>query len=392
VRPDSYGVFVSKSGEGTASFHIDQVSKGLDDIVSCSVFPGFVSCCSDEYGRGKNNGNPIPNTFRDLFIGGTGDKEVCSKGNRPKDPNSNVKTLLIAQRGGQSPRYTEHTCVINADNFFFIPVSNEAVLRCSDFGDYHTIRSAMNKIASDLKVWRDNDGINIKVASCPGVFTSRNDGEAIRYCVRTLGLGEDDTRSMLKDASHKVEVYKYVGSAKTAAELLEFPQIMDTDLGGFMSSFHRSQVPFRTKNTAQPENNREFYSYQSPFGSGAAEEENNTFGIVDEASKTGQKEVFDAAALGSLIKAHNPTDLVDRFIPTITAGMDRIGRMLFLIYWHYKDFENRYGEKELSEFIDNLRSVFEQIGDIIVFAKKRTLAGEPDHYGMAVPPASEEIN
>jgi hypothetical protein len=106
--------------------------------------------------------------------------------------------------------------------------------------------------------------------------------------------------------------------------------------------------------------------------------------VVSNAGKTGQKEVFDAATLSTLIKSHTPTDMVDRFLPTITAGMDRLGRILFLTYWHYEQFEERYGENDMVEFLDNLKSTFNALGDVVIFAKRKTLAGDPEHYGLGL--------
>jgi len=52
--------------------------------------------------------------------------------------------------------------------------------------------------------------------------------------------------------------------------------------------------------------------------------------------------------------------------------------------WHYDEFEKRYGENDIAEMIDNLKSSFEGIGDLIMFLKKRSLSGDPDSYGVGV--------
>ncbi len=177
----------------------------------------------------------------------------------------------------------------------------------------------------------------------------------------------------------------------------------DEQFGTEMDQFHKGQYPLRLKNVAQSPFNREFYQYLSPFGAGGDDDDDNssaldpdgqdkTMGTLDTAGKTGQKEVFDSAALSSLIKAGNPTELAERFLPTITSGMDRIGRILFLVYWHYDDFEQKYGDKELGEFIDNLRSTFETVGDSIIFIRQKTLTGDGDSFGLGTQSASEDLN
>jgi hypothetical protein len=129
--------------------------------------------------------------------------------------------------------------------------------------------------------------------------------------------------------------------------------------------------------------------YNSPFAGGGHEgngisgtSSTTALDSVQRAAQTGQKEVFDASVLGSLLKSHSPTELVDRFLPTIITGMDRLGRILFLVFWHYDEFEERYGENDTAEMIDNLKASFNDVGEIVSFLKKRSLAGDPDHYGI----------
>ena len=48
-------------------------------------------------------------------------------------------------------------------------------------------------------------------------------------------------------------------------------------------------------------------------------------------------------------------------------------------------------KKELDEFIDNLKSTFERLGEVIIFAKRRTMSGDPAYYGMGVSPQMEDV-
>jgi len=418
VRPGSVVVFVSSDGEGTGGFCIDENNTGLDNITTLCVNDRHYMSDSRDWpmldDRG-DNGNPPHNTFMDLRLGGNGDHDIMDVSNRPGDPNCRVKHILVPDVGAGAPRYTEQHLIVNDKCFWALKINSfrmvkdrdgaqfeheeygepnyDAQLCCKDFGNYNTVQEALNKVANDLKVWRQNGETTIKLGSAQSTFRKEADG--LRLLMRGLECGEADARAILKEAGLKPSTWKFRPNMKVAAELLDLPEIEDTDLGGFMTSYQPEQIPFVTVNQARSPQNREFYQYYSPFGSGAADAEDGgqgTFETLDAAGKTGQKDVFDAAALGSLIKSHNPTELVDRFLPTITAGMDRIGRMLFLIYWHYEDFEDRYGDNDLSEFIDNLRAVFEQIGDIVIFAKKRTLAGDPEHFGMGAAPVIEEAS
>jgi hypothetical protein len=419
IKPQEVVVFIGCEGDATAAFCISDVRTGIDGITvatvndrhhmdagnNCSSAP----CISSGYARG-NNGDPEPNQYNNLPIDG-----MCDRGTRQRDPTVFTKEVIITEAGGRSPRFSKTQVIVNDKHFYALKVNTfklvstselyegevekygeprkDAQLKESDFGCYSTVYEALDKVAAELKTWKTGRDLTVKTAGLLETVASERD--ALAVLMQKLGMSETDARVVIAEAGPTVQYYKLSPTTKAAAAMLDLPEIRDTDLGGFMNSYHQSQVPYATTNKRAPEDNREFYRYYSPFAGGAPDSEGgndggeDTFGIVDEAAKTGEKEVFDAAALGSLIKAHNPTDLVDRFLPTITSGMDRIGRMLFLIYWHYEDFEERYGEDELSEFMDNLRTVFEQLGDIVIFAKKRTLAGDPEHYGLGAAPNME---
>ncbi len=99
--------------------------------------------------------------------------------------------------------------------------------------------------------------------------------------------------------------------------------------------------------------------------------------------------MFDASILSSLIKAHNPTELVERFLPTIVSGMDRLGRLLFLAHWHHEEFEDRFGKTDLIQLMDDLKSTFESLGDLVITMRKKTLAGDPEFYGLGMSASME---
>lgn len=433
VRQGQVVAFVSDKGEATPGFCIGGRMVGADGLTVLAIRDRYRMgagsgqsgrvdvCCGDPGGskwnthyRGDNGDGPH-NAFLDLTIGGNGDNEFTGKSNRPCDPNDRVEQIIVRETGAAAPAYTKKQLIVNDRRFWAVELNTftlssekgrdwqdetygspnwDAVLTYQDFGDPNTVCAVIEKSATAMKIWRRDNEFTVKVGE--SVDSARTVGHALRILMLKHGLDEASAREIYDSASHVVGTRWFRPGSKTAAELLRLPEAQDESLGGFLSSYHRTQIPWDNINQAQPElDNREFYRYFSPFGGGGGGDDGDigapdTMQVVQQAAQTGQKDVFDAAALGSLIKSHNPTDLVDRFLPTIISGMDRIGRMLFLIYWHYEDFEDRWGEDDMSEFVDNLKSVFEQLGDVVVFAKKRTLAGDPEHYGMGMIPAMED--
>ncbi len=99
---------------------------------------------------------------------------------------------------------------------------------------------------------------------------------------------------------------------------------------------------------------------------------------VQQAAATGQKEVFDTAMIGSMLRAVRDDTMIDRYLPDLVKGMDRLGRILFMFYWHQDKFADRYGKQDLPELEDSLRNAFEMLGDVILFLKQKTIEPYPE--------------
>lgn len=111
----------------------------------------------------------------------------------------------------------------------------------------------------------------------------------------------------------------------------------------------------------------------------------NSVQHAQQAAQSGQKEVFDASMISGLLKSVRQDSLVDKHLPILMKCVDRLGRLLFLYFWHQEEFAERYGKSELPELEDGLRNAFETLGDITLFLKQKTVGddmgmqhGEPD--------------
>jgi hypothetical protein len=99
---------------------------------------------------------------------------------------------------------------------------------------------------------------------------------------------------------------------------------------------------------------------------------------VLDAAQSGQSEVFDTAMIGSMLRAVRDDSLVDRYMGELTKGLDKLGRILFMFYWHGDRFADRYGKSDMPELEDSLRNAFEMLGDVILFLKQKTIEPYPD--------------
>lgn len=94
---------------------------------------------------------------------------------------------------------------------------------------------------------------------------------------------------------------------------------------------------------------------------------------AQQAAQSGQKDVFDTTMISSMLKAVREDSIVDRYLGDLTKAVDRLGRILFMFYWHNEEFMNRYGKQDLPELEDTLRNAFEVVGDLVVYLKQKTI-------------------
>ncbi len=111
----------------------------------------------------------------------------------------------------------------------------------------------------------------------------------------------------------------------------------------------------------------------------------HTMGQAQQAAQSGQKEVFDTAMISGMLKSVRQDSAVDKYLGDLMKALDKLGRIIFLFYWHQEEFEDRYGKSELPELEDSLRNSFESLGDITLFLKEKTVepsfsqeGGDPD--------------
>ncbi len=107
--------------------------------------------------------------------------------------------------------------------------------------------------------------------------------------------------------------------------------------------------------------------------------------IAQQAAQSGQKEVFDTAMISGMLKAVRQDSLVDRYLGDLMKALDKIGRILFMFYWHQEEFEDRYGKQDLPELEDSLRNAFEVLGDVCLFLREKQVGNLQDLQGVGDP-------
>lgn len=106
---------------------------------------------------------------------------------------------------------------------------------------------------------------------------------------------------------------------------------------------------------------------QGGQGSGIQNEVNRAI----QAAQAGQKEIFDTQSIATLAKYVDPAGKVTSYIPNFVSTLDKLGRMLFMLYWETDKFKDMYGQDELPELLELLKNVFKNLGDLIIFLKRK---------------------
>lgn len=208
---------------------------------------------------------------------------------------------------------------------------------------------------------------------------------ALIHLIRDHGLREEAGRQLLKQAAvtNRRMTGDYVAHVKYANPYLTdqgpmappFPEPQMTGQGplGFQGQtqmFQQDVLP--VEGLAASQSDLTGYDVTQP------PETPMDASDVAQAAATGQKEIFDTAMIGTMLRSVRDDTMIDRYLPDLVKGMDKLGRILFMFYWHQDKFADRYGKQDLPELEDSLRNAFEMLGDVTLFLKQKTIEPYPE--------------
>jgi len=85
----------------------------------------------------------------------------------------------------------------------------------------------------------------------------------------------------------------------------------------------------------------------------------------------GAKDLFGSSALAAIIKHTRVDTHVDQLTQVMLRQIDWLGRTLAVIYANPDGYAERYGQSELGELTDRVRSMFESMGDLYLKLKEQ---------------------
>jgi hypothetical protein len=268
------------------------------------------------------------------------------------------------------------------DDDALLPMStyNHSEKRPIEPGSFFDAELAMREETKELRIGTDGHEYRLNVSKPTSKIA------ALVSLVRDHGLREDIARDLLKQATSHCPVIvhvKYADQQNQAPYLTHggptapaFPDDMQYTGGynpmGFAGPTTTSQqqdLPIMELSSNNTDRNK--YNpnpaYTEPYYNQPAQDSAND----------DQQEVFDTAIIGSLLRSMSDESMVDRWLPELLTGMDRLGRLLFTFYWHGDRFADRYGKRDMPELEDSLRNAFQMLGDVVAFLQKKTIRSNP---------------
>jgi len=258
-------------------------------------------------------------------------------------------------------------------------------------GDIGDIQLLFTTKTASMKMWGDHSEVSIQTIKRGCERMPWRHG---LFClIRDHGLGESEAAAMLKQAQvhsngmsgspvqYRVVYAKSYPREKTAGY---YPS-GDLQSGGPYApvmpapEYGSEQVGYNSVNAIYPQSEHVPVSgldssqtdprIYDPF----LMPDQKAVQTAQQAGQEGQKEVFDTSMISGMLKSVRQDSLVDRHLPDLMKAVDKLGRLLFLFYWHQDDFKERYGKNSLPEMEDSLRNAFESLADIVLFLKEKTI-------------------
>lgn len=293
------------------------------------------------------------------------------------------KSVLSAPIKDDNPKHTDE------DGSWADPNQSvaRAVKKSFDFGTLDTAKRHIRNKEARITIWSDTNDVEVN-----GRRMSIK--SAVLHMVADHGFTEKMSYQLIHEAANPM------GGKKTW--YVQYPDWVKRAQSPYLTDSQPQSVPFPPPETGNdpfmgsrvPTMFKQEESQVIPSLSGQTDREiynpnteldRTPMDLANSASSaaaSGQREIFDTAMIGQMLKAVRDDTMVDRYLGDITKGMDRLGRILFQFYWHGDKFKDRFGEQDLPELEDGLRNAFEQVGDVLLFLREKTVEPYPEEQGF----------
>lgn len=257
-------------------------------------------------------------------------------------------------------------------------------------GDLQDLQLLMTEKTAEIKLIGDNHEVSVmsKVGSVRLPYT-----QALFHLIRTHGCDEASAHEMLKSAQvlgrqaikyrlKYADSYPYPGPGPGAPAMP--PPLYGTEPRGYrnVTSIYPQQeeipIPALDSSRTDPRIYDPFLGITPEQPPGP---DQGAMQVAQQAAQSGQKEVFDTAAIAAMLKATGDDQLVDKHLGDLMKALNALGRILISLYWHGEEMRDRYGKSEIGELTDSVRNTFSNLGDVVLYLREKS-----------VKPESEDLN
>lgn len=371
LKEDDIGIFVGPDCQGTQAFRVEKKWTNADGNVEMRAVP-YTWINNEASSRFR------PRRFENQSV-----HEVY--------PCPNDLTFFITD----NPGYME-----TIGNTIFIPSDYKAIKLdkspkysmggTMDLGTLEDVTMRLFKTAADggsgletFRVLTDAIAFTLEFNGKQGPRMSKV--AAIKSLILDHGFGEEDALYVLGEAKPR-EAETYWVKRAYDGQGMESPQFTEPQYGQTYGLNTRSTYPQTEAQNISGNStmmNRQYYKDDRSL-------DDNDRQYSQQAARSGQKEVLDTAVISGLVKTVDTDNRVDGYIADLLLGLDRIGRILFMFYWHNDKFKERYGQQDMVELEDNLRNVFKNLGELTLFLKQKTV--QPDQADSSEADLSTVMN
>ncbi len=194
------------------------------------------------------------------------------------------------------------------------------------------------------------------------------------YVMAKFRMDEDTASNIMEKSASGRFTFYYEPIEKTATNLSfdqppEFYTGFDPD---FNMPMEENQKVTVVSDSDEPQDPAQRIGDGMKFDDGDQVGDMNADSLAQLSMDTGQSSLFEHGVVGNLVDTYDSTMLIDKYIPVMEDGLDKIGRILFLFYWKPNDFSRLYGSDDQSGIENKLISNFKSFGDLVLELTKKT--------------------
>ena len=372
--------------DGTTSLFVRQITPAIDghgDIVNAGLskdrsglpFDGVLF--SDDGVVNLNDGgqrNNHPGT----------NNNYGAERNYPTGAWESMRRVILTDKPIRNPVVSNGIVMVPRVGGFRVVKLTQKLDVSSSPGTSADIYMGISKFADALDITYDGQITRIALNGVlTPVYTTK---AAYEHLCGTIGLRAEDAIEVVKISrdtpkrTHKV----LVGHRKVAApfDQPDFDAHQDPVLGAPVQQGGISTMNLLPEGASFDPGASQTYrhfkdenNYSAVYGS--------DIDNMNSATKAGQKDVFNASAISALANVGDVSGEIEEYLPALMKALDKLGRTLFLFYWHGEEIQERYGKTEARSLEDDVSNLFENLGDTIVKLKKNA-PNSDDLFGSGI--------